>query len=342
MKVGLVGYHSSGRTTLLDAVSAGARKGELVAVPVPDARFDKICESVKPKKIVRATVDLQDNTATLRDSGSQSGFAENARRVDALLHVVREFDSPTVPFHAEPNPDRDHTALETELVLADLGIVENRLGKLAKSHGAKQPGSQEYLEEQLFKIIGPALEEGIALRRLELSDEERERLGNFQMLTSKPMVVAVNCSEHKIGQESAFEKNCKDPAFRICAEIEKEIAALEESEREDFLRELGIAKPAAENVVRAVYSALGLISFYTAGDNITQAWPLRKGATAIKAADTIHSDIARGFIRAEIVHYDDFAKTGDIKACYQQGLMKLEGKDYVVQDGDIINIRNKS
>jgi GTP-binding protein YchF len=337
MKVGLIGYEGSGKTTLLEAASAGAKRGDLVAVAVPDARFERICEVVQPKKRVPSTVEIQDNAGTLRERGSQAGFAEAARRMDGLVHVVREFDSPTAPFHAEPNPERDHTALITELVLADLGIVENRLERLAKSPGARQSGSDEYLEKSALEKIKPGLENGEPVRRMDLTEDERKHLSNYQLLTAKPMVVAINCAESQISATSEFEKSCEDPIFRICAEIEKEIAELAPSERKDFLDELGISRPASESLVRAVYDALGLISFFTAGENITQAWPLREGSTALKAADTIHSDIAKGFIRAEIIHYSEFERAGDMKAAAAH--MRLEGKDYVIQDGDIVNIR---
>ena len=339
MKVGLIGYAGSGKTTLLDAVSGGSHKGDLVAVAVPDARFDKICEAVQPKKRTPATVEIQDNAATLREGGAQTGFAEAARRVDALLHVVREFESATVPFHAPPDPARDHENLQTELVLADLAIVENRLARLVKSPGAKQSGSPDYMERTVFEKIRPELENGVSIRRMDLSDDELSQLQAYQLLTAKPILIAINCSESAIRKSSPLETESHDPVFRICAEIEREIATLEPAEREEFLRDLRIEKPAAENLVRAVYEALGLITFFTAGENITQAWPLKKGSTALKAADTVHTDIAKGFIRAEITHYEDFERIGDLKACYSQGLMKLQGKEYVVRDGDIINIR---
>jgi GTP-binding protein YchF len=342
VKVGLVGYAGSGKTTLLDAVSGGNRKGDLVAVAVPDPRFDAICEAVQPKKRVPATVEILDNAATLRSTGSQSGFAEAARRMDVLLHVVREFDSPTAPFHAEPNVARDQGSLEAELVLADLSIVENRLAKLARSIEAKKPGQPEFFEKNAMEKLKPGLEDGEPIRRIELSEEERASIAGFQMLTAKPMLIAINCGEAEIGSHSAFEKSSQDPVFRICAEIEKEIALLEPDERKAFLDDLGIEHPASESMVRAVYDALGLITFFTAGENITQAWPLRKGSTALRAADTIHSDIAKGFIRAEVTHYSDFEAHGSVKAAYSANAMKLEGKDYIVQDGDIINIRNKT
>jgi GTP-binding protein YchF len=342
VKVGLIGYAGSGKTTLLDAVSGGNRKGDLVAVPVSDPRFEAICAAVQPKKKVPVTVEILDNAATLRASGSQAGFAEAARRMDVLLHVVREFDSPMAPFHAEPNVSRDQGSLEAELVLADLGIIENRLSKLARSLDAKKPGQPEFFEKNALEKLQPALEDGEPIRRVDLSEEEKSAIAGFQMLTAKPIIIAINCGENEIGKKSEFENNSRDPVFRICAEIEKEIALLDPEERKAFLDDLGIERPAGEALVKAVYDSLGLITFFTAGENITQAWPLREGSTALRAADTIHSDIAKGFIRAEVTHYDDFVKHGDMKAAYTANAMKLEGKDYVVQDGDIINIRNKS
>ncbi|MEO7454395.1 MAG: DUF933 domain-containing protein [Fimbriimonadales bacterium] len=342
MKVGLIGYAGSGKTTLLDAVSGGKRKGDLVAVPVSDPRFDAICAAVQPKKRVPVAVEILDNAATLRASGSQAGFAEAARRMDVLLHVVREFDSPMAPFHAEPNIERDQGSLEAELVLADLGIIENRLSKLARSLDAKKPGQPEFFEKNALEKLQPALEDGEPIRRVDLSEEEKAAITGFQMLTAKPIIIAINCGENEIGKRTDFEVNYKDPVFRICAEIEKEIALLDPEERKAFLDDLGIERPAGEALVKAVYDSLGLITFFTAGENITQSWPLREGSTALRAADTIHSDIAKGFIRAEITHYEDFVKHGDMKAAYSANAMKLEGKEYVVQDGDIINIRNKS
>src|SRR5687768_6364606 len=342
MKVGLIGYAGSGKTTLLDAVSGGKRKGDLVAVPVPDPRFDAICAAVQPKKRVPVTVEILDNAATLRASGSQAGFAEAARRMDVLLHVVREFDSPMAPFHAEPNVARDQGSLEAELVLADLSIVENRLAKLARSLEAKKPGQPEFFEKHALEKLKPGLEDGEPIRRIELSDEEQSAIAGFQMLTAKPIIIAINCGESDIGKKSDFEASSEDPVFRICAEIEKEIALLEPEERKAFLDDMGIERAASEALVKAVYDALGLITFFTAGENITQAWPLRKGSSALRAADTIHSDIAKGFIRAEVTHYADFEKHGSVKAAYTANDMKLEGKDYIVKDGDIINIRNKS
>lgn len=315
----------------------GNRSGDLASVPVADKRLDALCAVTQPKKCTPTTLELMDNAATMPEKGAQRGanFAAEAKRVDVLVHVVREFDSPSVPFHAEPNPERDIATVETELILADLQLVENRLERLAKSHESKAPGSREYLERVLFEKIKPYLEEGKPLRETALREDEIEILKSHQMLSLKPVVIAINCSESDIAKPS--------PAgFRICAQIERELAAMTPDEREPFLADLGISEPATRSLTRAVYDALGLITFFTVGQNETKAWPLRRGSNALKAAAVIHTDIAKGFIRAEVVSYADFERLGSVKACYDAGRMHLEGKEYVVQDGDIINVRHKS
>lgn len=347
MRAGIIGYPYSGKTTLFQAACGGRFSGDLASVPVRDTRFDKLCAAVKPKKRTPATVELQDDAAPLpMDGKSKSGmFAEAARRFDVLIHVVREFESPTAPFHDTINPTRDHQAVLVDLVIADLNLVENRLEKLSKSTDAKSPGKREYHEKITFERVRPMLEGGTAIRNMPLSCDELEMLESYRLLTSKPLVVAINCSEDQISRQSDLEARLADqgePVFRLCAAVEREIASLPEEERRPFLDDLGIGRPASETLIQTVYQALGLITFFTAGQNDTRAWPLRRGSTAIKAAAAVHTDIARGFIRAEVVHYADFDRLNSLKACYDQNLMRLEGKDYLVADGDILNIRNKT
>jgi GTP-binding protein YchF len=343
VRAGIVGYAFAGKTALFEAVSAGSRSGDITAVAVPDSRLDRICDVVQPRKRTPTTLELVDDAARMPESGQgkASDFATAARKVDVLVHVVRAFDSPTVPFHDVPNPQRDHLALEAELLLADLQLIENRLERLAKSLDARKPGTKDYLEKVLFEKLKPLVESGHPIRKTQLTGDEDEIVRNYQLLSAKPIVVAINCAEADLRASSDFERSCGDPVFRICAEIEREIARMDEEDRAEFLHALGIDRPASEALIRAVYDALGLISFFTAGQNETKAWPLRKGASALRAAAAIHTDIARGFIRAEVVHYEDFERVGSVKGSYDQGLMKLEGKDYVVRDGDIINVRCK-
>lgn len=345
MKVGLAGHLNAGKTTLMGALSTSGR-GNITTVTVPDERFDAICKIVQPKKQTPATIEVVDGVAEMDPTGKAAkGFAENARKMDVLVHVVREFDSPTVPFHAPPNPVRDHHAFSAELVLADLQIIENRIERLSKLPSARSSGSADFFEKSLLERIRTKLEEGTPLRNLELSESEHNALIHYQFLSIKPLIVVVNCSEHNIFMQSELEKQLAEsgePVFRLCALLEAELNQLTPEDRKVFLDEMKIDKPAIEAFVREVYSALGLITFFTAGEKETRAWALKRGANALKAADTIHSDIARGFIRAEVIACEDFIRYGGHKACQAHHVMRLEGKDYIVQDGDVLNIRNKS
>ncbi|MCZ7581678.1 MAG: DUF933 domain-containing protein [Fimbriimonadaceae bacterium] len=351
MKVGLIGYAGVGKTTLYHAAARGQAKGDITAVPVPDERFERIVEAVKPKKASPATVLLHDD---LDDIGTEKKafsqrFLDAARRMDLLLHVVRSFDSPMAPFAREVNPMRDHAAIEDELVLTDLQIVESRIERLTKSVQAQSPGSAEYTErEVLRRIVGP-LGEGTPLRLLQLSEEEEAILRNFQFLSQKPLIVAYNVDEAdaasvdgSLQEQMGRLRESGVPAFAVCATLEQEIAELEESDQSEFLESLGLQEPASSKVIRAAYDAMGLITFYTAGENETKAWPLRRGSNALKAAATIHNEIAKGFIRAEVVSYEDWAEHGSLSAAHKAGRMRLEGKEYVVQDGELLVIRNKS
>lgn len=351
MKVGLIGYSSSGRSTLYRAASRGLAKGDVTAVPVPDERFDKIVAQVKPKKITPATVMLHDDLEPAQSGAKMFSqrFLDSARKMDLLLHVVRAFESPMVPFHAEVGALRDQDAVDVELVLADLQIVENRLEKLEKSLTAKAPGQPDYLEKVIFQNLKGPLEDGTPIRALELDEDAQTVVRNYQFLSAKPMVVAFNVSESDAASTPAYLEARiaalaanETPAFTVSAPIEEEISLLESADQTEFLASMGLETPASDKVVRAVYDALGLHTFFTAGENETRAWPCRRGATAHKAAGTIHTDIAKGFIRAEVVHYATYVEYGSLDAAYSAGKMSLEGKDYIVQDGDLLHIRNKS
>lgn len=349
MKVGLIGYPQVGKSTLYRAAAQGHAKGTMTAVPVPDERFDKIVAQVQPKKVTPATVIFDDDIEAIQPSGKMFSqrFLDNARQCDLLLHVVRAFDSPMAPYHDSVNPTRDLEAVEVEMVLTDLGIVENRLERLQKSMTVKNPGSPDYLEKALFtKIHGP-LQDGMPIRGMDLDEEEQKIVRNYQFLSGKQCVVAFNVGESgatggdtgKLIQEL---KSMGTQAFDVCATIEEEIAQLDPADQPEFLASLGVEEPAANRMIRAIYDALGLVTFFTAGENETRAWPLRRGSSALKAAATIHNDIARGFIRAEVVSYADYCDHGSLDAAYKANKMRLEGKEYVVQDGDLLHIRNKS
>lgn len=352
MKVGLIGFSGSGKSTLYRAAARGQAKGDVTAVPVPDQRFDRIVAQVKPKKVTPATVILHDDIESIHGGATKlfsQRFLDGARQVDLLLHVVRAFDSPTAPYHAEVDPLRDQQMVDEECVLADLQIIENRLERLVKSQNVKTPGHNDYLEKLLFERIKPEVEAGRPIRALDLNDDEMTIVRNYQFLTGKPMVIAFNVSEAEAAQPSTRValrmselSEAGTQAFAVCATLEEEVALLDPEDQPLFLADLGIEQTAGAKLIKAVYDALGLITFFTAGENETRAWPLRRGSSALKAAGTIHTDIAKGFIRAEVVHYDDYDAAGSLDAAYSAGKMHLEGKDHVILDGDLIHIRNKS
>ena len=346
MEVGLIGFTGSGKSALYRSAAGGHPKGDLTAVPVKDERFHKIVEQVKPKKVTPATVVLHDNFGSFQRHSTKKlsqNTIDSMRKAELLLHVVQAFDA------LEQDAVKDQKAVEEELILLDLQIVENRLERLKKSLQAKSPGTTEYLEKVLFEKLMEPLSEGKALRELSLESEDLLLLKNYQFLSAKPMIVAFNVAEDSIGSSSSeilnfiYSLQQKGiPGFVVCATLEEEVVQLDPADQPEFLASLGLTEPASAKVIRAVYDALGWITFYTAGENDTRAWPLPKGSTAVEAAGVIHTDIAKGFIRAEIVHYADWLESGSLDAAYHSGKMHLEGKDYVIQDGDLLHIRNKS
>ncbi len=351
MKVGMIGFQASGKSSLYRAAAKGQAKGSVTAVPVPDARFDQIVEQVKPKKITPATVILHDDLDAVQGSGRMFSqkLLDDARKMDIFLHVVRAYDSPMAPYYAEVDPVRDQRRVDEEFLLSDLQIMESRLEKLAKSMNVKKPGHPEYVEHAVLERLRDPLMEGTPLRAMDLSEDELLVLRNYQFLSLKYMVVAFNVGEDEAAQPSDAVRGEIDrllqmgtQAFAACATLEEEISQLDPADQPDFLASLGLTEPASAKVIRAIYEQLGLITFFTAGENETRAWPLRRGSNALKAAGTIHTDIAKGFIRAEIVHYEDYLAAGSLDAAYSGGKMHLEGKEYVIRDGDMLHIRNKS
>ncbi len=351
MNVDIIGYQQTGKSTLYRAAALGQAKGEVTAVPVPDPRFDRIVAQVHPKKATPATVILHDDIEPIHASGKMFSlkFLEQARKADVLLHVVRAFDSPMAPYHASVDPLRDQQTVDVEMVLSDLGVIESRLERMLKMQLTKVSGSPEYMEKALFDRIKPLLEDGIPIRAIELGEEDERICRNYQFLSAKQTVVAFNVSEYDasspppaLAEKISALKKMGTVAFAVCSTLEEEIAQLDPADRPEFLSSLGLKEPASHQLVRAVYDALGLITFFTAGENDTRAWPLKRGSTALKAAATIHNDIAKGFIRAEVVHYDDYDLAGSLDAAYKSNKMILEGKEHLIQDGDLLHIRNKS
>lgn len=349
MKVALLGFSSSGKSTLFRAVAGPDTKGTLVAVPVPDPRFDAIVAQVGPKKATPASVIVDDDLDALEPRGRMfpPKLLEAVKNADLMLLVVRAFDDPSVPYHCELDAARDVSAFLDEGLLTDLQLVENRLERLQKSSTVKSPGSPDYVEKMVFDRLRPELEAGRRLRSLELSDEDLKIVRNYQFLTIKPVVVAINVGEDGAtsGEHDSLLGGLAErgvEGFVVSAKLEQELASLGPEDQAEFLASYGLSESAAARMVRAVYRSLGLITFFTAGENETRAWALAAGSSALKAAGTIHNDIAKGFIRCEVVSYEDYRSHGSLDAAYKAGAMRLEGKEYVVQDGDMIHIRNKS
>lgn len=355
MKAGIVGIPTSGKSTLFQLLTGapepttGGRPGPRVGIArVPDARVDKLAEMYRPKKKTPATVEYVDLPGVQKGEGAALVDLPALRGVDALVHVVRAFESPLAP-HPEGtiDPLRDARIVELELILADLSAVERRVEKLdANIKKANRP--EDAAERALFLKMKEALEGERALREVDFSEEERRRLRNYSFLSEKPLLVVVNLGERdardaggalaRLGLDAlAGRRNVA--LCPVSATIEAEIAQLPAEDARAFMDDLGLPGPGLDRVIQSSYALLGLISFLTSGEDECRAWTIRRGTRAQQAAGAIHSDIERGFIRAEVVAFDDLVAAGSTAACREKGTLRLEGKDYLVRDGDVINFR---
>jgi GTP-binding protein YchF len=355
MKVGIIGLQYSGKTTLFEAITGAhgmavdrSAAVQAATIAVPDERIDRVAETVKPEKVTYAHVDFLDAAGVTSDMARDQTvkILSALRDVDGMVNVVRFFDSPSAPPHPHGplDPKRDLAEMEAELVITDLDIVENRIERLEKNVTKATPTQERDRKElALMRRLKEALDRGKRISTVGMTAEESAMVRAFQFLSEKPLLHVLNVSERALNSEAvkAAAAALGPNTVAICARTEKEIAELQPEDRAEFLRDLGIGEPASRTIIRACYAALGLRSFITSGDPDVHAWTIHVGDTALTAAGKIHSDLARGFIRAEVISYDDFLKCGSIKEAKNQGKMKLEGKDYVVQDGDIILIRFK-
>jgi len=362
MQMGIVGLSLSGKTTLFNALTrahadrlhhGGAkREAHHGVVKVPEPRLAELQRIFQRERVVPTTVEYVDSAGFEKGVSEKGGFPEQflaqLRTVDALLVVLRLFENPAVP-HPEGSidPVRDFQIVQSEFLLSDYAIVESRVEKLTKTL-AKTKREEEERQLVLLERCLAALEQEHPLRELEFSPEEAKHLRGYQFLTAKPLLIVLNIGEQEIGHESEVEQQFaalrpspQGGLLAVCAEMEMEIAQLSEDDARVFREDLGMREPALERLIRCSYELLGLISFFTTEGNEVRAWTLRRGTPARAAAGTVHTDMERGFIRAEVAHYDDLIRCGSVAKCRDQGLLRLEGKDYIVQDGDVITFRFK-
>ena len=362
MKLGIVGLPNVGKSTLFNSLTkAGAESANypfctidpnIGIVTVPDERLKKLGDLYKSKKVTPAVIEFVDIAGLVKGASKGEGlgnqFLSNIREVDAIVHVVRCFeDSNVVHVDGSINPVRDIETINLELIFSDIEILERRIAKTSKGARMDKTLAQEL---KLLERIKAHLEEGKLAKTFALEDEEEENwFKAYNLLTAKPVIYAANVAEDDLeddGENNAFvkevrknaaEENCE--VFVICAQIEQEIAELDDEEKAMFLEELGLKESGLEKLIKASYSLLGLISYLTSGEDETRAWTIKAGTKAPQAAGKIHSDFERGFIRAEVVNYQDLMDCGSLVAAKEKGLVGLEGKDYVVKDGDVITFR---
>lgn len=362
MKLGIVGLPNVGKSTLFNSLTkAGAESANypfctidpnVGVVAVPDERLEVLGEMYHTKKIVPATIEFVDIAGLVKGASKGEGlgnqFLANIREVDAIVHVVRCFEDENI-VHVDGSiaPLRDIETINLELIFSDIEILERRIAKTTKVARNDKTAAKELV---LLERLKAYLEEGNMARSFTAEDEEeQEWLESYNLLTYKPVIFAANVTEDDLANDGednsgvaevrayAEKEHCE--VFVVCAQIEQEIAELDDDEKKMFLEDLGLSESGLEKLIRASYSLLGLLSYLTAGEQEVKAWTITKGTKAPQAAGKIHSDFERGFIRAEIVSYDDLMECGTYTNAKEKGLVRLEGKEYVVQDGDIILFR---
>lgn len=356
MQIGIVGLQNSGKTTLFQTLSGQVSdstkpEGSRGVVKVPDARLDKLSAMFNPKKHVNAFLEFIDIPGLqVSDSGKvkiTSDFLNKVKNNDALLHVVRQFQNEAVPHPEETiDPIRDIEFLETEFLLNDMAMIENRLQKIEKDI-SKTKSEQLARELPVFKRLMEHISLELPLRLMELDENERKVISGYQFLTIKPLIIGLNLDENSKDKSAEIVKAIQDKfeksklmVIPFFAQFELELANLSAEEASAFMEDMGITESALDRIIRSSYELLGLLSFFTVGEDECRAWTIKVNNTAQDAAGAIHSDFYQKFIRAEVVYYEDLLKYETFAKCKEAGVWRLEGKEYIVKDGDILNIRH--
>ena len=362
LKAGIVGLPNVGKSSLFNALTAQGAPAEnypfctvepnVGIVEVPDARLDRLFELVQVPARIPTAIQFVDIAGLVAGASEGEGlgnkFLGNIREVDAVVHVLRCFDDPDVTHvSGSVDPARDREVVNTELALADLEAVERSLERAERIARSGEKEAQR--EVVLLERLQASLSSGVPIRRLEFSEQERALLRSFQLLTGKSVLYVANVEEGALPEgENEWTRRLREileeeepdaGIVTVCSAVEAELAELDPDERSEFLEEIGLGEPSLNRVVYATYDLLGLITFYTEGENEARAWTVRRGALAAEAAGLIHSDFERGFIRAETIAYPEFEEAGSLRAARESGLVRSEGRDYEVQDGDVILFR---
>jgi hypothetical protein len=358
MKTGIIGLPQVGKTSLFVMLtkqqvtqrSGNPREAHLGVTRVPDDRLDRLAAQCNPKKLIHASVEYADVAAINQEALKETAFAANLRNVDALAHVVRAFEDPSIPHVGPIDPLRDIKNIDFDLIVNDLGQVEKRLERVQKDL-KKMKSAEIEREYELLKRVNAHLETERPLREMEMTKEDEKRVRGFMFLSEKPILYVLNIGESPTLAKDLDEAVAKygltelvsrpnTGAIAVCAKVEAELAEMSDEDAAEFLSSYGLTESGLVRLIRKSYELLGLISFFTVGEDECRAWTVERGSKAVEAAGVIHTDLSKHFIRAETIHWDQLLDAGSEAEARARGTLRLEGKEYIVKDGDVMHIRH--